>query len=387
MKLVYKDIDKDGKGVVGLIAEEPEDMWHVYNLIQNGDQIRASTIRKVTLESGSGATDSSRVRTMLTIEVEGIEYDTQGCALRVKGKNVTENEYVKLGQYHTIDLELNRKFHLAKRDWDSIALDRLELACDPATRADLAAIVMQEGLAHVCLITSCMTIVRTKIDVNVPRKRKGSCSQHEKGLKKFYDALIQAILRHVNFEVVKCILIASPGFVKDDFFNYMMQQAAHSDQKVILENKAKFLLVHSSSGFKHSLKEVLADPTIQAKLVDMKAAGEVKTLQQFYQILQTEPARAYYGIKHVEKAAEADAIETLLISDTLFRNQDVATRKRYVALVDKIKDSGGDVKLFSSLHVSGEQLDQLTGVAAILRYPMPELEDEEDSSSSSSDDD
>lgn len=51
----------------------------------------------------------------------------------------------------------------------------------------------------------------------------------------------------------------------------------------------------------------------------MKAAGEVKVLQTFYQILQTEPARAFYGIKHVEKAAEADAIETLLVSDTLFR--------------------------------------------------------------------
>lgn len=38
---------------------------------------------------------------------------------------------------------------------------------------------------------------------------------------------------------------------------------------------------------------------------------------------------------------------------------------------------GGDVKIFSSLHISGEQLEQLTGIAAILRFPMPELEDDE----------
>lgn len=65
---------------------------------------------------------------------------------------------------------------------------------------------------------------------------------------------MQAILRHVNFEVVKCIIIASPGFVKDQFFEYMFQTAIKTDNKLLLENKGKFMLVHASSGFKHSLK-------------------------------------------------------------------------------------------------------------------------------------
>lgn len=30
-----------------------------------------------------------------------------------------------MGAYHTIDLELNRKFTLGKEEWDSVALDRL----------------------------------------------------------------------------------------------------------------------------------------------------------------------------------------------------------------------------------------------------------------------
>lgn len=46
--------------------------------------------------------------------------------------------------------------------------------------ADIAAVVMQEGIAHICLITSSMTIVRAKIDQVIPRKRKGNVSQHEK---------------------------------------------------------------------------------------------------------------------------------------------------------------------------------------------------------------
>ena len=62
-------------------------------------------------------------------------------------------------------------------------------------------------------------------------------------------------------------------------------------------------------------------------------------------------------------------------------------------LVDDVRDSGGDVKIFSTMHVSGErkyirssinsldnfhfftELSQLTGIAAILRFPLPELED------------
>jgi protein pelota len=52
---------------------------------------------------------------------------------------------------------------------------------------------------------------------------------------------------------------------------------------------------------------------------DTKAAGEVKALEHFYTVLQTEPAKAFYGKKHVLTAAESQAIETLLISDNLFR--------------------------------------------------------------------
>lgn len=113
---------------------------------------------------------------------------------------------------------------------------------------------MQEGLAHVCLVTSSMTLVRSKIDQVIPRKRKNYPQQHEKGLIKFYENVMQALLRHINFEVVKAILIASPGFVKDQFFDYLIEQAVKLDNKLILENRGKFVLAHASSGFKHSLK-------------------------------------------------------------------------------------------------------------------------------------
>ena len=224
----------------------------------------------------------------------------------------------------------------------------------------------------------------------------------------------------MNFDIVKCVLIASPGFTKDLFFEHMMAYAQKvaggntnlrklvpyratqtttiyaisryninfcfivggpaGEGKVLLENKAKFVLCHASSGFKHSLREVLQDPALQARLSDTKASEEVRALESFYKLLQHEPLKACYGEKHIMLALEAQAIETLMISDKLFRAQDVGQRKKFVRIVDEVKEFGGNVKIFSSMHVSGEQLEQLTGICAMLRFPMQELDEGSDSS-------
>ncbi|KAB7506183.1 Protein pelota [Armadillidium nasatum] len=358
MKLVSKYIDKENQGHLVLVPDEGEDMWHTYNLISEGDRLRASTIRKVQQESATGSSSSSRIRTTLTIQVETTDFDIGGCLLRVKGRNVQENKYIKMGAYHTIDLEPNRKFTLFKEEWDSVSLERVENACDPAKHADLAAVIMQEGLAFLCLITSAMTVDRAKIEVNIPKKGKGDDTQRKKASAKFFDMVLAAILRHLNFDIIKATAI-------------------QTDNRTLIENKSKFVLCHSSSGFKHSLREVLENPAVSAKLSDTKAAGETKALQQFMTMLGNDPDRAFYGYNHVSKANESQAIETLLVSDSLFRSKDLNERKKYVSLVENVKDNGGDVKIFSCLHVSGEQLDQMTGVASILRFPVPEIEEED----------
>lgn len=220
-----------------------------------------------------------------------------------------------------------------------------------------------------------MTLTRAKIDISIPRKRRAAVQQHEKAMNRFFEAVTQAILRHVNFDIVKCLIVASPGFVKDQFFEWMVNNCQNNEGKILIEQKSKIILVHASSGFKHSLKEVLQDPSLQNRLQDTKATEEVRALEAFYRILTNEPLKAFYGEKHVLRAAEAQAIEVLLISDKLFRAQDVVKRKQFVKLVDEVREYGGDVKIFSSMHVSGEQLEQLTGICAILRFPMQELED------------
>lgn len=60
-----------------------EDMWHIYNLIREGDNVTATTFRKVAKDTGTGA-ESERIKIKITIQVEAVEFDPEG-ELRVLG--------------------------------------------------------------------------------------------------------------------------------------------------------------------------------------------------------------------------------------------------------------------------------------------------------------
>eukprot|EP01120_Amphizonella_sp_Union-15-10_P011090 TRINITY_DN4613_c0_g1_i1.p1 TRINITY_DN4613_c0_g1~~TRINITY_DN4613_c0_g1_i1.p1 ORF type:complete len:165 (-),score=49.91 TRINITY_DN4613_c0_g1_i1:108-602(-) len=150
----------------------------------------------------------------------------------------------------------------------------------------------------------------------------------------------------------------------------MFSTAVKKETKILIDNKAKFMLAHSNTGHKHSLKEVLMDKNVAMRLEDTKASSEVLALHEFLKALKSDPDRAVYGPKHVQVANENLAIKKLLISDNLFRSADLQTRKKYVSMVEQTKDNGGQVLIFSSAHVTGEQLSQYSGVAATLRFPL-----------------
>lgn len=386
MKIHKKELEKNGTGYIIVTPEIPEDLWHLFHIITDGDQVKGVAIRKIAKESSTGSINNERVKITLKISVDKIDFDPQGGTLRLSGRNVEENKFVKHGQYHTLEVEINRKITILKQYWDTIFLKRLEEAADISKTADVAAIVLTEGKSHVCLLTNHMTIEKQKIEKSIPKKRY-SAESHEKNLHKFFEANMQAILRHVDFSIVKCVLVASPGFVKDQFFEWMLKEASTREIKEITGNREKFMLVHSNHGHKHALKEVLSDEQVVKRLSDTKAAGEVKALNDFYTMLNNEPSRAFYGPKHVIKANEQGAVETLLVTDELFRSSDIQTRRRYVDLVESVTNAGGNVRIFSGLHVSGEQLNQLSGVAAILRFPLPHIDEDADEDTDSSDSD
>ncbi|KAF2261200.1 hypothetical protein CC78DRAFT_535813 [Lojkania enalia] len=392
MRLLKSQIDaKHGTGFATLLPEEPEDMWHAFNLIQPTDLLRARAVRRISKTSDAGSVTSQRITLDLTIAVTSTDFDIGSGQLHVAGKVVSENEHVKLGSHHTLDLELNRKFTLEKGDgWDSVALEMLREACDTTQRAELWAVVMDEGLANICLITEHQTILRQRVEVPVPRKRRGGLDGHDKGMEKFYSTTLSTLLRHLDLgnampqqtDKTVPLLLASPGFVAQSFLQYIKTEATRTTNKQLLALLPSVLVAHSSSPHLHSLSEVLSSPAIKAKLSDTKYAKETDYMDKFMALLRQDDGRAWYGPREVDRAVEKGAVGQgggkLLISNALFRAQNVAERKRWVALVERVREGGGEVRVFSSLHESGKRLESLGNVAAILTFPLEDLDEDED---------
>lgn len=192
MKIISRHIERDGSGSVTLIPEEDEDMYHLYNLIEAGDHVRASAVRRVQSESSTGSIESKRVHTTLTIDVARTAFDAtgstnapldpgaagsgqdggtstpvltaessmagalgggsggEGATLQVAGRVASENKFVKMGAYHTLDLECNRQLTIIKDSWDSIHLERLSDSSDVGQRAEVGALVLGEGKLLFC---------------------------------------------------------------------------------------------------------------------------------------------------------------------------------------------------------------------------------------------
>jgi protein pelota len=403
MKLLRTSRTDDlGEDTRTLLPEEPEDMvpttdspimlfhtanqtcakWHAYNLIGAGDIVRAHAIRKVVTETQTGGTFSERVHTNLTIEVKSTFFDPVVSQLKVTGKVITENSFVNMGQFHTLDLALNRNFTISKpHGWDSVAIETLQEALADDKNGAVAAVVMQDGISNICLITSFRTVLKQRVESAIPKKRSAANEQDE-GRRRFYDKTLSALLRTVDFDQPRPLLLASPGFIAAEFKTFIATRGRDKLDKKLTNIAADATVIHTNSGHVHSLNEVLKSPEVLSKMKDMKFARETAYIDRFFEKLRADDGRAWYGIAAVEKAVTEGAVGqgggVLLINNSLFRSDEIATRKRFVALVDKVRANGGEARVLSSDHESGQRLDMLGGIAAILTYPMPDLDEEDE---------
>jgi protein pelota len=87
-----------------------------------------------------------------------------GLSLCACGRRCTsENPHIELGAFHTLSLHPGMPITLTKTCWDCLDVERLQEASDPAAGADLAVVLITDGLAHVCLIGRSATLLRAKV--------------------------------------------------------------------------------------------------------------------------------------------------------------------------------------------------------------------------------
>ncbi|KAM7218349.1 eRF1 domain 1 domain containing protein [Rhypophila decipiens] len=370
---------------LAILPVDPEDMWHLHNLIQPDDLVKGHTVRKVVKETSTGSTVSEKVHADLRVRVSSTFFDPATSSLRVTGRVVEENQFVSMGQYHTLELELNRKLTLVKpRGWDSVALHTLRQAVREDKSDAVVAVVMESGFANICLITDYQTILKQRVEGSVSSKRTEAATTKGKssGYMGFYDTVLTNLIRTIDFSAPRPLLLASPGFYAQDFREYIKTQGQTKGDKMLIRIAKDAVVIPSASGHVYALNQVLKSGEVQKTMQDAKFSRETKVMDQFFERMRKQDGRTWYGAKPVEKAVLEGAVGKgggiLMINTSFFRSMDIETRKRFVGLVDKVKEDGGEVRVLSSDHESGQRLDTLGSIAAITTYPIFDLDESDD---------
>ncbi|VWU52536.1 PelOta protein homologue, putative [Hepatocystis sp. ex Piliocolobus tephrosceles] len=404
MKLLYKKIDH-GKIIIGLIIEEDDDLWHTYNLLSVNDEIEAFTTRKVHKDIGNNTFVTETKKLVLILNVTKIDFDSKNNSLRVSGKNVKPNDFVKLGQYHTFEICVNDKIKIIKKQWDSLFKEKLNECTNIKNTSKVCILLIDCGHANMYFLTenlckhvfSVTKIIQKKNKQNYKQgKQTSSSSSHsnnndlslyKKSLNSFFKEILNNFVQTVHFEKMECFVLGGPGFFKTDFFNYIYNVSDIKHNNDILNIKNKFLFVKTSSAYKNCLNEIINDENIKKKILNTKVIAHVDILNKFYKYFEKNEEKVCYGDKEVRYASSQNAIESLLITEQILRNCDLSTRKAYVNIVQNVKNSGGKIFIFPDHHTSGEQLTSLTGIAAILKFPIYMNNQQDDQNDFSGDDD
>jgi protein pelota len=370
MKLIKKYSDDTGESVV-LQLEEDEDIWHLFNLVVPGDRIKGTTTRKIAIERQGGIqVDSERKTFTIYLLIEKADYDAASASIRYAGKNVGESDFIRMGQHHTMSVTIGDTITISKEVWDSASKDTLQEALDVSRRASIVVCLIDAGMCNMYMLTSVLMKDLAKVVVHVP-KRKASSTSHDKAMHKFFEQTAKTMQSHVRFDIATCIVVAGPGFVKDDFMKYLLAKPE------MQQYSKMFLITHASGAYKHCIKELLDDPQVRLRIQATSASAHAACLTQFYQTLKDDPDKACYGPGPVLAAAQMGAISELMLTDKLVRSAGVEARRKYVSACETVKANGGIVHVVSEQHVTGEQLTQLSGIAALLRYPCPDLVEDE----------
>lgn len=69
---------------------------------------------------------------------------------------------------------LDNPLTIIKDNWSGYHYKILREMSDPTHDSDVAAMVMDEGIAHLCYVKSTITLLKNKIEKSIPKKKAGA---------------------------------------------------------------------------------------------------------------------------------------------------------------------------------------------------------------------
>ena len=164
---------------------------------------------------------------------------------------------------------------------------------------------MEEGIAHLFLISKHKTVLKQKVEKSVTKVNKGFTNKHTASKNKFFDQCVSAFEKaftgdnQSHYDKVNCIILGSPGFVAENFSKYLKDAAEKKQSSFLKDVCCKTIVSHCSSGYKHSLGELMSNQNVTAKISSMSCANETAALDKFFEMLAVCEDKVTYGPKSV----------------------------------------------------------------------------------------
>lgn len=338
MRLLYQN---PKTGEMKLLPTEPEDLWHLYNVIERGDIVSAYTFRRMEARDDTIRADKEeRVRVFVVLEVERTEFtDSQGM-LRITGR--VREGISPAGSYHTINITEGVEITIRKERWPEHILQRIREALEGKKNARLIAVAVEYGEAVVAVIRSFG--VQEVATVSGTSAKEGEGNENS-----FYEEVVKVVRTLPRLPII----VVGPGFIKEDF----VKKARELEPKLF----SRAQLIQTGQGGMQGIREAMAKPENASVMEGLRMAEEARLMEE----LKREIARGgkyAYGRDEVRNAASAGAVRALLVCDINLREGEMKD------IVSSAEQSGAEVHVLTTRWDPGKELQSLGGIAALLRY-------------------
>ncbi|MFX0106403.1 MAG: mRNA surveillance protein pelota [Candidatus Hodarchaeota archaeon] len=348
------------QGEITVKTENLYDLWTLYNVINEDDEVVALTQRRVVLKEG---TKGERKVMRLKLKVKNISFHEFSNRLRIKGKILEGPEdFVSFGTYHTFNIEVSQKLTVIKENWLRHELKRLKETSKFESNFITLIIAIETGLATLAFITNFSYNRIATIKKNIPGKRYKQ-THRNKAMEEFFTEIQKVLIENIKNIDINLIIFCGPGNTKDNFIKFL-RKTPNSTFKANMET------CYASSGTESAIRETLKSKKLANLKNKIKVLQEAEKIENIMNLFANDPDLIVIGLDEVSNAAEQGAVKQLLIADMLIRGASKKKKLTIEEIITNVENSGGEIDIMSTENVTGEQLVDLGSIIGILRYKL-----------------
>ena len=345
MKVLFKDLKH---GEIKLVPENLDDIWHLYNIIEENDLVRAVTFRTDEQKDDKKRSKKAEKKRMkLGIRVSEVKFHEFSDRLRVHG--IIEEGPQDLGSFHTLNIDTDKMepITIIKENWKDYQLKRIDEAVKLRNQPILVFVSLDEDTATVAILRQ--SGVQWIADIS--SKRSGKMYE-SKDTQNDYFSEILSVLK-ANKTQDSPVIIVGPGFTREHFLKYGKEKEPEIFEKT-------FIHATGHAGI-NGIQEAIKTGIVKQITKENRVVLETEIIEKlFEEIKKNGPVT--YGFEEVKNAIQNGAVEKLIITDKKIRTQEGEE------LLRTAKENNSDFIIINTMHEAGKKIEGIGGVAALLRF-------------------